>query len=816
MTDHTPPVGTHDDLRTRSGSLHSAGAFRSGRSGPSTSQIFPDGGHPPYFSIMQPCRLHEGTGLIVTDEIAKESLPSAYADARLSVQSIRELLSNAMDFTSYLNALTVAFKESPDGIAQYYVPPQTTSKLDLNRLIERWIESRESEPDDLPGGRPVAILGAYGIGKSSFATFLAATAAQRALKEPLARKPVLIKLGDVAGEQSLEGLLGKHFTATNPVSGYRFDIFQSLNASGGLLVILDGFDEMKQLLSWREFKYNLGQLNRLCSGNAKVVLLGRPTAFENDEQHRYALHGIKPTPVGHINEQGWPDYTEVEIAPLQRDRMMQFLTRYLGFRNSRIASDASAMEVLWQKVNSPQLRDISRRPVQLRMLAEILPTYKGELATLDLAAVYDIFIDRLISEVIEREETKHSRLAFSGQERRRFLADFAYWLWTTRGVSADADRIPDALFAPFIKEDDLERTRRDLIAGSPLDRRSGERIRFPHRSFQEFLVAERLWAKIVDGTATMETVESFVTRDVAIFLSLLRSDATVKAAMKLLPSLRGSHQWHVVDALFMDERIVKGIHEKFVANSSIKGAVLGITGWELLLLTAWATRSKTHDYRIKPDLVVGVTASGAMVNRFLGLFCALRLAANGSRADAAILTALNSVLVVHRNVERFSKEQVANRAIVQLDDTFVATSGGDRVRLGRYAGPGRIAKNGTKQTVAGNETVEVQWYFDESIALAKAIQFTKGARHIAIRAAMPIVVQQLKDVAFFSDWLGERSIHASVPIQETVDLGTGSGQAIPERLMSLRRAVQLADDYAMERGLNGPGATPTPDANSKT
>ena len=42
VTDHATPVGTHHDLRTRSGSLHSVSAFLGGRSGPSTSQIIPD------------------------------------------------------------------------------------------------------------------------------------------------------------------------------------------------------------------------------------------------------------------------------------------------------------------------------------------------------------------------------------------------------------------------------------------------------------------------------------------------------------------------------------------------------------------------------------------------------------------------------------------------------------------------------------------------------------------------------------------------------------------------------------------------------
>ncbi|GAA2332865.1 hypothetical protein GCM10010170_011970 [Dactylosporangium salmoneum] len=54
MTDHTPPVSTHNNLRTRSSNLHSAGAFREGLIKPSTSQILPDRRHPPYLSIMNP------------------------------------------------------------------------------------------------------------------------------------------------------------------------------------------------------------------------------------------------------------------------------------------------------------------------------------------------------------------------------------------------------------------------------------------------------------------------------------------------------------------------------------------------------------------------------------------------------------------------------------------------------------------------------------------------------------------------------------------------------------------------------------------
>jgi hypothetical protein len=49
VPDHASPVSTHDDLRTRSGSLHSVSAFLAGDHGPSTSQIIPDREALPHF-----------------------------------------------------------------------------------------------------------------------------------------------------------------------------------------------------------------------------------------------------------------------------------------------------------------------------------------------------------------------------------------------------------------------------------------------------------------------------------------------------------------------------------------------------------------------------------------------------------------------------------------------------------------------------------------------------------------------------------------------------------------------------------------------
>jgi hypothetical protein len=367
--------------------------------------------------------------------------------------------------------------------------------------------------------------------------------------------------------------------------------------------MFDGFDEMRQLLSWREFRHNLRELNRLCVGDARVIILGRPTAFETDAQQRMGLHGELSTPGGSTRrEPGWPDYHEVELAPLSESDCRTFLRRYLDAKTNPPLTD-EAFDKLWWSVNSRALRDIARRPVQLRMLAEILPKYSGDTEQLDLVKLYDLFIDELIDRVIGREEEKQSRLAFSGDERRLFLRRVAYWLWTsspTEQVTTDA--LPDELVAPFLRDGaDLEATRRDLVVGAALDRRAGERVRFPHRSFQEFLVAEELWNRLTERTAAeanatprvqaaaiVADADRAVSREVADFMVMLRSAEHESAARKLLVTYQGEMSTRLVEALYFSPAIVEDVRRRL----DDKASVSNIRPWELTVLALWTGRTK--------------------------------------------------------------------------------------------------------------------------------------------------------------------------------------------------------------------------------
>ena len=167
-----------------------------------------------------------------------------------------QLQSRVMDFSSYLFAMRAQAEDH--GLREYYVNPKLVGGEDLEEKVLDWLRQ--------PSARPVAILAGYGMGKTTFARYIASLAAEWHATSSENRIPVLIRLGEIATEQGLEGLLGKVFTASNVVRNYHFDLFMELNRAGRLFVILDGFDEMKHTMSWSQFKYNFSELNqKFCS-----------------------------------------------------------------------------------------------------------------------------------------------------------------------------------------------------------------------------------------------------------------------------------------------------------------------------------------------------------------------------------------------------------------------------------------------------------------------------------------------------------------------------------------------------------------------
>src|SRR5215212_8062346 len=150
--------------------------------------------------------------------------PSAttYVDATRNLRHLThsQLLNALIDFRVHLQGTIAAYDD--DGVSKYYVPQAFfEGDTTIEQYLLDWIVSSDCQP--------VAVLGGYGVGKTTLAKRLAHSLATRCLDDPSARIPVVIPLATIATDQTLEGLLGRQFTSVTLCHNYNFQLFASLN-----------------------------------------------------------------------------------------------------------------------------------------------------------------------------------------------------------------------------------------------------------------------------------------------------------------------------------------------------------------------------------------------------------------------------------------------------------------------------------------------------------------------------------------------------------------------------------------------------------
>jgi hypothetical protein len=685
----------------------------------------------------------------------------------LLAKDFRELLSEIVDFGPYLQNVIDEHHTAPDGLHLYYQAPLTVGGHPAEGLVYDWIAGVDGH-GHLDPTKPLAILGAYGIGKSSFALSLSARLAGEALNDPQARIPVLLSLADLGAEQKLSGLLGRYFTEYHAIPGYTYHTFLQLNRNGRFVVFLDGFDEIRQLMSRQEFRHAIREFGRLHDGDSRLVILGRPTAFESDEEQDQILHGGRSAANSSAASE-LPDFVVVELGGFEPEQVREFLRKYIALLHaqSRVREDLSSDSV-WEQVRSRHLRDLARRPIQLRMLAEILPEYLGDIEELTLDVVFSLFIDHIIGGIIQREEDKRARLAFTAGERRTFLRRLAYWLWTeggAHGVVAVED-IPLPLIQSLAPPDKApEVVRRDLVAGAPLDRKFGESIRFPHRSIQEFLVGEECWRLLRTGDVELSHVDTLMTDELAHFMreQMMPDDAT--SIKRNLLRARGLLHWRTVRALCLNEHVFRQLMQQTATES--KRGIDSTSPWSILVATLYTKQALSRRDSARPDEVVHLldTCRKAEVDDgLLTLQAALCIALLISDHDTAalrgsLIDSLSSLISRRGRLERVTAEELR-------DTPFLCPLEGGKVilnlrrsgpRLGWNLNDATLARRGSRgmQYDLKSPHIRVRWLPDFSLDLARRLEFTRNDSAVVLKGAKVVFGASLTKYAYVTDWLDD-------------------------------------------------------------
>jgi len=398
--------------------------------------------------------------------------------------------SSLMNFSTYRSSLIAQYGN--DGLEKYYIKPLLSvdeKEFDAETYINEWVDSDDCQP--------VAVLAGYGMGKTSLSRRLAYNFAKVSSAGKSSRIPILIRLGDIAKEQDLEGLISKNLAAFNAVTGYHFDLFLALNRTGAFVIILDGFDEMKHMMTINEFKLNIEELNRLVDMNSKVVLLGRPSAFMSDDERISVLHGIDKYSDSEVRNLKFNDFKEVYLNEFSEDQVVEFVKGYLKYFQEKENSVGNLsitddfIDKRTSELSSGVYRELTARPVHVEMLASISASPDMEMHNFTRFELYSIFI----KQIYDREYKKSERRHIDVDRRKKFISNIAWYFWkSNQSAGFLLSEIPTGIVRSIVM-DTVEPTNnilRDLVVGSVIEPKGGNKFYFKHRSFQEFLVAEHV------------------------------------------------------------------------------------------------------------------------------------------------------------------------------------------------------------------------------------------------------------------------------------------------------------------------------------
>lgn len=371
-------------------------------------------------------------------------------------KTIWELERDLLGLTEYTRHLANVNKS--DGLDKYYIRATAhkvhypnpdlpdfmidQQRLDLSDLVENWVNDLDK--------RPLAILGGYGAGKTSFSRSLVSHFAKKSLSDVSSRIPVLIRLGSFSRYSSIDGLLAGMFGQEFPVPGFNVQLFLQKNLSGRFVIVCDGFDEMKHAMTWSDFRSTVAEINKLSQGFAKIILLGRPNAFLSDGEKFQILKGRRKLHESYLKIPELNEFEELIISDFSDDERAQFVRSYFEFINDRFGTKFSSEEQVGERIEDisniiENNKDIFSKPVHTKILIDLASDRNFNPAAFLVSSSRWQLYESFFGMLAERESAKEVRRPIDEKERMNFIQEIAYWLWCQRDtdISFSATDIPE-------------------------------------------------------------------------------------------------------------------------------------------------------------------------------------------------------------------------------------------------------------------------------------------------------------------------------------------------------------------------------------
>ena len=386
-----------------------------------------------------------------------------------------ELLRGLVDFGAYHSRLRDQyFRDFCSNGVSWYIPPvgraDTGDCGDVEEAVNAWLRS--------PRRRPIALLGGYGTGKTSFCRHYAATTCD-ASDKPI---PVVLKMRDYARGRSMKSLIRDFLEEECESPHPRFDTFWRMYAEGLILLMLDGFDEMAAHADRAVIEHNLEEIEQFVEASPNVILTCRPEFFLTAKEE---MQAVAPAVLELSSRKA--SYSCIEIAlwtPAQ-------VETFVAARTSSLHPPAPEVpEFYLERIRDlPELADMSSRAVHLDLVVRMLPTLIRESVPITRPNLYRTYI---AAEFSRARIAEHRLQLLSDADRLGIMRVIAFEsaYRGKEGVDFSDARavLARRLAAPQAELDFLTR---EFLSRSFLSR-TGDSYAFAHKSVGEYLVASEL------------------------------------------------------------------------------------------------------------------------------------------------------------------------------------------------------------------------------------------------------------------------------------------------------------------------------------
>lgn len=441
--------------------------------------------------------------------VYKEGLDTknvTFSNKNISFFSHKYLLDTLVDFEDYFydikkRVLMEGLADSEIKLLDSYVKsfitnPVTEKEEYLEDYLSNWLREKSF--------KQLSVLGEYGQGKSTGMLAFTYKLISNIKKER--HIPILIELR------------GKSPSTLQPIelfgawaSPYRIDpkaLFKLLQ-HGRLLLIFEGFDEMSQVCDSEARINHFRSIWKFCYKNSKMIITGRPNFFLDDSELKTAL-GIEESVVS------GPCCEALHLHPFSFKQIENSL-RWLD-ENSR----TQILELAKKDIN---FYEIVSRPSLLFIVAIL---WKEKSTTfisknINSAIVISLFINHSLRRQIDKQSDGRKFMVLTESERRFFMKGIAAYMASNNlqnqinpsdfneAIIRLYEYIPDEIAnqSSVIRDEPnkplkerlsdnvnaIEEIQTDVRTYGLLVRdysRAGA-LKFPHKSFFEYLFAEYLF-----------------------------------------------------------------------------------------------------------------------------------------------------------------------------------------------------------------------------------------------------------------------------------------------------------------------------------